>query len=50
MSITIAPYIDGKKITDYQGIACGEVIAGINFVKDFAASLSNFFWREIELL
>lgn len=43
MIITTTPSIEGKRIIDYRGIVCGEVIAGINFVKDFAASLSNFF-------
>lgn len=27
----------------YCGLVCGEVIAGVNFVKDFAAGLTNFF-------
>lgn len=43
MIVTTTPNIDGKKIVDYKGIAFGEVISGINFVKDFAAGLSNFF-------
>lgn len=43
MIITTTPSIDGKKITDYRGIVFGEVIAGVNFVKDFVAGLSNFF-------
>ena len=31
------------KIIEYRGIAFGEVITGINFIKDFAAGLTNFF-------
>jgi len=40
---TATPNIDGKKIVEYKGIAFGEVITGINFVKDLAAGLTNFF-------
>lgn len=43
MIITTTPSVEGKTIIQYQGIVFGEVIAGINFIKDFAAGLSNFF-------
>ncbi len=43
MIITTTPSIEGKIITDYQGIVFGEVISGVNFIKDFAAGLTNFF-------
>jgi len=43
MIITTTPSVEGKKITEYKGIVFGEVIAGVNFIKDFAAGLSNFF-------
>lgn len=43
MILTTTPTIDGKPIKEYLGIVNGEVIAGINFVKDFAAGLTNFF-------
>jgi len=43
MIITTTPTIDGKKITEYKGIVFGEVISGVNFLKDFTAGLSNFF-------
>jgi uncharacterized protein YbjQ (UPF0145 family) len=43
MIITTTPNIEGKTITEYKGIVFGEVVAGVNFVKDFAAGLSNFF-------
>ncbi len=43
MIITTTPTIEGKTITEYKGIVFGEVISGINFIKDFAAGLSNFF-------
>lgn len=43
MIITTTPTIDGKRIVDYKGIVFGEVISGVNFIKDFAAGLTNFF-------
>lgn len=43
MIITTTPAIEGKEITEYMGIVFGEVISGVDFVKDFAAGLSNFF-------
>lgn len=35
--------IEGKKIVAYKGIAFGEIIVGINVIKDFKAGLTNFF-------
>jgi uncharacterized protein YbjQ (UPF0145 family) len=43
MIITTTPTIEGKKITSYKGIVFGEVVAGVDFIKDFAAGISNFF-------
>jgi uncharacterized protein YbjQ (UPF0145 family) len=43
MIITTTPSVEGKQVTDYLGIVFGEVISGVDFVKDFAAGLSNFF-------
>ena len=43
MIITTTPSIEGKTVKEYKGIVFGEVIAGVNFVKDFSASISNFF-------
>lgn len=43
MIITTTPNIEGKKIVSYKGIVVGEVISGVDFVKDFAAGLTNFF-------
>jgi uncharacterized protein YbjQ (UPF0145 family) len=43
MIITTTPSIEGKTITEYKGIVFGEVISGVDFIKDFAAGLSNFF-------
>jgi uncharacterized protein YbjQ (UPF0145 family) len=41
--ITTTPSVEGRKIVEYKGIVFGEVISGIDFIKDFAAGLSNFF-------
>jgi uncharacterized protein YbjQ (UPF0145 family) len=43
MLITTTPNVEGRNITEYKGIVFGEVISGVNFIKDFAAGLSNFF-------
>ena len=43
MILTTTPSIDGKEIMEYKGIVFGEVISGINFIKDFTAGLSNIF-------
>lgn len=43
MIITTTPNIEGKKIIEYKGIVVGEVINGVDFIKDFAAGLTNFF-------
>lgn len=43
MIITTTNTIEGMTITEYKGIVFGEVISGVNFIKDFAAGLSNFF-------
>lgn len=43
MIVTTTPSVEGRRITEYKGVFFGEVIAGVNFVKDFVAGLSNFF-------
>lgn len=43
MIITTTHVIEGKNIREYKGIVFGEVVAGVDFIKDFAAGLSNFF-------
>ena len=42
MIITITPQIDGKHIKEYRGIVFGEVVNGVDFIKDFAAGITNF--------
>ncbi len=43
MIATTTPQIEGKRIIGYKGIVFGEVISGVNFIKDFAAGLTNIF-------
>lgn len=42
MIITTTPTVEGRKIVEYKGVVFGEVISGVNFVRDFAASITNF--------
>ena len=42
MILTTTPSIEGKQISSYHGVVFGEVITGINFVKDFFAGVRNF--------
>lgn len=43
MIISTTPSLEGKKIIEYKGIVFGEIISGVDFIKDFAAGLTNFF-------
>ena len=41
MILTTTPTIEGRTIKEYQGVVFGEVIAGVVFLKDIAASFRN---------
>ena len=41
MLITTTSSIDGKTIKQYRGVVFGEVINGVNFMRDFSASITN---------
>lgn len=43
MIITTTHTIESRKIVEYKGIVFGEVVAGVDFVKDMMAGLSNIF-------
>ncbi len=43
MIVTTTGYIEGKKVEEYKGIVFGEVITGVNILKDFAAGVRNIF-------
>lgn len=42
MILSTTPSIEGHTITQYKGVVFGEVISGVNFLKDFAAGIRNF--------
>lgn len=42
MILTTTPTIEGRMIAEYKGVVFGEVISGVNFLKDFAAGIRNF--------
>ena len=42
MIITTTPSVEGRQIMEYKGIVFGEVVSGVNFVRDIAASFTNF--------
>ena len=41
MILTTTPTVEGHTIKEYKGIVFGEVITGVNFLKDFAASIRD---------
>lgn len=43
MIVTTTNSVEGKKVIEYRGIVFGEVISGVDIVKDIAAGLTNFF-------
>ena len=43
MILTTTPTIEGRTIVEYKGVVFGEVIVGVNFIKDFAAGLRDIF-------
>ena len=43
MILTTTPSVEGRQILEYKGIIFGEVISGVDVLRDFTAGLSNFF-------
>lgn len=43
MILTTGGNIDGRKIVEYKGVVFGEVVTGVNFIKDIAAGFRDFF-------
>ena len=41
MLITTTPDFEGKRIVEYKGIVFGEVVSGVNFIKDFMGGLRD---------
>lgn len=42
MLISTTNNIEGKTVKEYKGVVFGEVVNGINFIKDFTAGITNF--------
>lgn len=41
MILTTTPTVEGRQIKEYTGVVFGEVVNGVNFIKDFGASIRN---------
>lgn len=41
MILTTTPSVEGRTIAEYKGVVFGEVISGVNFLRDIAASIRN---------
>lgn len=41
MIVTTTPTVEGKKIVAYKGLVFGEVVAGVNFIKDFIGGITD---------
>ncbi|MBM6998900.1 putative heavy metal-binding protein [bacterium] len=43
MILTTTPSVEGREIAEYRGIVFGEVVTGVDVLRDIGASLRNFF-------
>lgn len=43
MIVTTTPKVEGREIVEYKEIVFGEVITGVNMLKDIGAGLRNVF-------
>ena len=41
MILTTTPSIEGRTIAEYKGVVFGEVVSGVDFIRDFKASIRN---------
>ena len=48
MIITTTNNVPGMEIIEYKGFATGEVVAGINFIKDLGAGIRNLFGGRVQ--
>ena len=48
MIITTTQDVPGMKIVEYKGLATGEVVAGINVIKDIGAGIRNLFGGRVQ--
>ena len=45
MIVTTTPAVEGRKIVAYKGIVFGEVVSGVNFIKDMFSSITDMIGR-----
>ena len=43
MIISTTNYVPGMEVVEYKGLATGEVVAGINVIKDIGVGIRNLF-------
>lgn len=48
MIIATTNYVPGMEVVEYKGFATGEVVAGINFIKDIGAGIRNLFGGRVQ--
>ena len=48
MIIATTNYVPGMEVVEYKGLATGEVVAGINFIKDLGAGIRNLFGGRVQ--
>lgn len=41
MLVTTTATLEGRRIVEYKGIVFGEVVSGMNFIKDFFAGITD---------
>lgn len=42
MLVVTTPVIEGREIAEYKGIVFGEVVSGVNFLKDMFSGVTDF--------
>lgn len=48
MILTTTPHVEGHEVETYLGIVFGEVITGVDVVRDIGASFRNFFGGRVQ--
>ena len=48
MIIATTNYVPGMEVVEYKGFATGEVVAGINVIKDIGAGIRNLFGGRVK--
>lgn len=43
MIVTTTQNVEGRQIAEYKGIVFGEVVSGVNFVKDLFSGITDIF-------